>query len=191
VGAEFTQQNHRGVLYDDPTGVRAAAPSFLSVNGVTYMFYEQGDRLNARIAYAVESAAPVESVTLDNTSAGVTVTGAWTASTGVAGYYGTNFLHDGNAGKGTKTVRYTPRLAGGTYRVYARWTAHANRATNTPFVISGGGGAVTVFQNQRVTGGQWVLLGNYAFAPGTSGYVQIGTGGTNGYVAADAVRFER
>jgi hypothetical protein len=42
-----------------------------------------------------------------------------------------------------------------------------------------------------VNGGQWVLLGTYTFAAGSSGYVQLGTAGTDGYVIADAVKFER
>lgn len=37
------------------------------------------------------------SVVVDNTDAtGVTVTGAWVASTGLAGYYGSNYLQDNN-----------------------------------------------------------------------------------------------
>jgi hypothetical protein len=205
VGPAFDRQTRRGVLYEDPSGLRAAAPSFISADGLMYMFYEQGPRLDARIAWAAQTGlapqptpvptatpVPVETVILDNTAAsGVTISSGWTASTGVAGYYGTNFLHDGNAGKGTKTVRYKPNLKGGTYRVYARWTAHANRATNVPFTIVRSQGSSTVIQNQRVNGGQWVLLGTFTFAAGSSGYVQIGTAGTDGYVVADAVKFER
>jgi hypothetical protein len=205
VGPAFDRQSHLGVLYDDPFGLRAAAPSFVSVGGFMYMFYEQGPRLDARIAWAVQSGVappptptptstprPVETAIVDNTAAtGVATTGTWTASTGVAGYYGSNFIHDGNTGKGTKTVRFAPTVAGGTYRVYARWTAHANRATNVPFTIVASQTSTTVLQNQRVNGGQWVLLGTYTFAAGSSGYVQIGTAGTNGYVVADAVKLER
>ena len=207
VGASFDHQTHLGVLYDDPSGLRAAAPSFISANGRMYMFYEQGPRLDAKIAYAMQRDAtatprprptptatsqPVENVILDNASAtGVSLTGTWTASTAVSGYYGSNFLHDGNAGKGTRSVRFTPTLQGGSYRVYARWTANANRASNTPFTISGSGGTTTVVQNQRTNGGAWILLGTFTFSAGSSGYVQVGNAGTNGYVIADAVRFER
>ena len=43
--------------------------------------------------------------------------------------------------------------------------------------------------NQRTNGGQWNLLGAYPFSAGTEGYEMIGTAGTAGYVAADAMRF--
>jgi hypothetical protein len=197
VGVDFNQESHLGVLYDDPTGARAASPTFLSVGGVTYMFYEQGDRLDARIAYAVEGTPTPrprpggQDVILDNNSSGVTVTGTWTASTGAGGYYGSDYLHDGNTGKGTKTVRFTPTLAGGTYNVYGRWAAHSNRATSAPFTVRHSGGTTVVSRDQRVGGGQWVILGTFTFAAGTGGYVQVGTTGTDGYVVADAVRFQQ
>jgi hypothetical protein len=201
VGAEFNQQLHLGALYSDPTGLRAASPSFITVSGTTYMFYEQGDRLDAKIAYAVESATPtprvrstprstprprptsrprpsLQNVILDNGGGGVAATGGWTASTGASGYYGANFLHDGNTGKGTKTVRYAPTLAGGTYNVYARWAAHENRASNTPFAIVHAAGATTVNRDQRTSGGQWVLLGTFTFSAGTPPPVAAAHGST-------------
>jgi hypothetical protein len=190
VGSSFDHQTHLGMLYHDPTGVRSAAPSFISVDGTTYMFYEQGPRLEGRIAYAVETSK--QSTILDNNSpGGVTITGAWTTSTATGGYYGSNYLHDGNTGKGSKTVRYTPNLAGGTYKVYAKWSAYSNRATNVPFTIVHSGGSTTVTKNQQLNGGEWVLLGTYTFAAGSSGYVRIGTIGTNGYVVADAIWFDQ
>ncbi len=56
VGAGFNLENHLGVLYDSTSGSpdegRAASPTFYTTGTKMYMFYEQGDRLGARIAYA-------------------------------------------------------------------------------------------------------------------------------------------
>jgi hyaluronate lyase len=41
-----------------------------------------------------------------------------------------------------------------------------------------------------MNGGEWNLLGTYSFAAGTGGSVTIANDGTNGYVVADAVKFE-
>ena len=70
-------------------------------------------------------------IIVDNADAtGVTVIGSWTASSATAGFWGVDYLHDENADKGTKSVRFTPDLpAAGEYDVQLRWTAHTNRAT--------------------------------------------------------------
>ncbi len=56
VGAEFDQENHLGVLYNSTSGApdngRSAAPTFYTSDNTMYMFYEQGGRLSAKIAYA-------------------------------------------------------------------------------------------------------------------------------------------
>jgi hypothetical protein len=114
--------------------------------------------------------------------------GTWTASAANAGYYGTGYLHDGNASKGTKSMTFTPQIPlAGTYPVFLRWTADANRASNVPVTISHTAGTSTVTVNQRTNGGAWFLLGNFPFAAGSAGYIRIDTTGTDGYVVADAV----
>ena len=138
--------------------------------------------------------APV-AVTVDNdntnniggSTAGTT--GDWGTSTGT-GNHGGNYYHDKDAGKGTKTVVFTPNLpSAGDYEVLVWHTTHANRATNVPVDINGSGGTSTVTVNQQANGSQWYSLGTYAFAAGTGGNVTIRTTGTNGYVVADGVRF--
>lgn len=133
---------------------------------------------------------PAEVVMDDADASGVTITGAWTSSTFDPNYYGTDYLHDGNTGKGAKSVTFTPTLpVAGSYEVFARWTAGSNRASNTPIAIAYVGGTANVQVDQRSNGGVWVSLGIYSFAAGTGGSVTIGTTGTTGYVIADAVRF--
>ena len=130
-------------------------------------------------------------VILDNLSPGVTTTGAWTSSTNTAGFYGTDYLHDGAAGKGTKTVQFTPTLSAGTYEVFAYWPAAGTRFNAVPFAITHAGGVQNLLVNQQATAATWVSLGTYTFNGGTSGNVLIATTGTSNYVIVDAVKFVR
>jgi hypothetical protein len=77
----------------------------------------------------------------------------------------------------------------GEYEVYIQYCAHANRASNVPIDIYHSQGVSTVNVNQRINGGQWNLLGGWRFFVGESGYAIVRTGGTDGYVIADAFRF--
>lgn len=52
VGEDFDREDHLGVFYESSTGLRSAAPSFITEGDTMYMFYELGHRLNATIAYA-------------------------------------------------------------------------------------------------------------------------------------------
>jgi alpha-tubulin suppressor-like RCC1 family protein len=131
-------------------------------------------------------------VVLDNAAAsGVTLTGRWFASTGAPGYYGTNYLYDDPALRGTSSARFAPSLpVAATYAVYLRWReSAATLASNVPVTITHSGGTASRTLNQRVNGGGWVLLGLWDFPAGTTGAVTLGTTGVNGYVIADAVRF--
>lgn len=141
------------------------------------------------VADAVRFVRLAEEIVDNNDLSGVTLTGSWTASSS-AGFYGTNSLHDGNAGKGSKSVRFTPTLMETrNYEVYVWWTSHSNRATNVPIDIVSASGTTTTQVNQQIDGGQWVSLGVFPFLAGTSGSVLVRNAGTTGYVVADAARF--
>jgi hypothetical protein len=129
-------------------------------------------------------------ITVDNADAtGVSLTGVWTSSTGTPGYYGSDYLLDGNTGQGTKSVRFTPSIpVASNYEVFARWTAASNRSSQVPITITHGGVSEAVTVNQRLNGSQWISLGTYSFAVGTTGSVLIGNTGADGFVTADAVR---
>lgn len=121
---------------------------------------------------------------------GVVINGSWTLSDTDNGYWGDTYLDDGNSGKGSKTVAFTPTLPQrGDYRVYAWWPASANNATDTPMTVNYAGGSTTVYANQTQNGGQWVLLGTWNFDAGTNGSVIVSDAGTSGHVIANAVRF--
>ncbi|MFB9273778.1 glycoside hydrolase family 9 protein [Cohnella cellulosilytica] len=146
------------------------------------------------IADAVKFEPVFDAVIVDNRDIdNVSIVGAWTSSNAGTGKYGPDFLQDGNADKGAKSVTFTPELAefgSGTYRVYAMWSSHDNRASNVPVDIVHADGTATVTLNQKTGGGVWLLLGTYRFETGAPGSVTVRTDGTNGYVVADAVKFE-
>ena len=121
---------------------------------------------------------------------GVTIVGPWTGSSSISGYYGANYLTDGNTNKGLSSLTHAPTLPqSDTYQVYARWTANPNRATNVPIDIIHPAGTNTVYVDQTQQNGQWVLLLITNFAAGTAGKVRIRNTGTTAYVIADAVQF--
>jgi hypothetical protein len=138
-----------------------------------------------KLTYGTEAATDI---IVDNSDAVAQPVGAWVESSATAGYYGANYLHDGNTNKGTKTVRYTPTLpTAGSYGVHLRWSQHTNRSTTIPVTITYNGGTFTTNVNQRVNGGTWNLLGTFPFTAGSTGNLLIGTGtATNGFVIADA-----
>ena len=124
---------------------------------------------------------------------GVARTGTWAPSTYVSGYYGRDYLTDGNTGKSVlKKVRFNPPLAvSGAYAVYARWTTGTNRATNVPVDIAVPSGTTRKWINQQSNNGVWYSLGTYTFNSGSSGAVTISNEGANGFVIVDAIKLER
>lgn len=135
---------------------------------------------------------PGGGIIVDNNDTGnVTVTGTWTSSTSVTGYYGSNYVTDNNEMKGSKSFRFTPSIpTEGDYDVFLRWTTNANRPTNVPVDVTFDGGTQTYTVNQQNNNGTWVLLGRKHFKAGTGGSVLIRTTGTEGFfVIADAARW--
>jgi hypothetical protein len=75
----------------------------------------------------------------------------------------------------------------GQYELYARWTAHPNRATDATYTVRHDGGETQVTVNQQANGAKWNLLGTYSFTQ--SGAYQITlTDQADGYVIADGLR---
>jgi hypothetical protein len=132
-------------------------------------------------------------IIMDNTAAsGVTLTGAWTPATTVPGYWDSNYVHDGDAGKGTKTARFTPTITdAGDYEVFVLWTGRSINASSVPVTVTHAGGSDTIPVNQTTGNGEWFSLGVHPFAAGTAGNVLISNTGTTGRVVVDAVRFHK
>jgi hypothetical protein len=138
-------------------------------------------------------AAGAPEVIIDNSDASaVTVTGTWLASSARPGFHGADYLHDDNAGQGTKEVffRIAPPSAG-PCRVFLRWAADANRASNVPVEVRHAGGVAVHSIDQRSHGGRWNALGIHTFSGAPGEGLTIKTTGANGYVIADAVGFLR
>jgi RHS repeat-associated protein len=139
-----------------------------------------------------EPLAQIEPVTIlppdilvDNPQA--TFTGTWATSTSITGFYGANYrTHAKGTGK-NKAVWTLNVPTTGTYQVYARWVAASTNASNAPFTVKYSGGSKAISVNQRASGGQWMLLGSFAFTAGTAGSVTL-TDNANGTVIADAVK---
>ncbi|WP_049903525.1 golvesin C-terminal-like domain-containing protein [Halococcus agarilyticus] len=135
---------------------------------------------------------PVEAIVDNADSSGVTVTGTWQTSTWADDYVGSDYLHDGDAGKGSKSVEFTPDLQeGGTYDVSIYWNTTDSRASSVPIDVAYDGGSNTVTVDMTTNGGQWNVIGSYDFTAGTGESVTVRNDGTSGYVIADAVKFER
>ena len=128
-------------------------------------------------------------IAVDNLDTGnVTITGTWTSSTSIAGFYGTNNLFDLTTTG--KSVRFQPSLpVSGRYDVYLRWTSHTNRATNTSVEVVDSVGTNIFKVNQQLNGGTWFKLRSFDFVAGTTGSVAVLNTGANGTVIADAVLF--
>jgi hypothetical protein len=135
--------------------------------------------------------APVDELTVDNLDgpARVQIVGSWASSVSVAGFQGSDYLHDSNTGKGSKSVTFIPTVtSAGRYEAFIRYTASSTRATNVPIDVVHAEGVATRRINQQINGSQWYSVGTYAFATGTSGRLTVRNAGTAGFVVADAVR---
>ena len=136
------------------------------------------------------AAGGTNGIIVDNSEAGATIAGEWESSASVAGYWGINYLHDLNTGKGAKSVTFTPDLPeAGAYKVYLRWTAHSNRAADAPVEIVHAGGRQSLTVNQTLSNGVWVYLLTTNFNAGTHGRLVLRNDNTSGYVVADAARW--
>lgn len=91
-----------------------------------------------------------------------------------------------NAPPNTATWAFTP-VDSGTHKVYARWTAHPNRATNAHYEVTGNYQTQTHEMNQQQNGGEWQLLGQYDFSANNIYPIKL-TDQANGYVIADAIK---
>ena len=124
---------------------------------------------------------------VDNTDPGTSAVGTWTAGTGVAGFWGANYQSH-PAGSGSESFTWPLTIpAAGSYKVFARWSASANRTNVARYTVNHAGGAAVVMVNQQGDGGQWNLLGTFTFNAGNT-TVRL-SDQANGVVIADAVKF--
>ncbi|TKG93807.1 FAD-dependent oxidoreductase [Puteibacter caeruleilacunae] len=127
-------------------------------------------------------------VILDNTDSSVEIIGEWTSSSHTGGYYGSNYIHDGNTGKGEKSVVFNlPIEESGLYHIYTKYTTGDSRSTKTPFVINHQDGSTEVLINQKENNGMWVKLGTFSFDAADNNTVTVSNENTDGHVIVDAI----
>jgi len=137
--------------------------------------------------------APVDIVVDNRDTAHVRLRGRarWSLSSSSDSHYGNDYLHDQAAGKGKKSIRFTPELpSAGEYDVYI-WYPHSDVYYDdaVPVDVIHSGGIDTITIDESTPGGDWAYLGNYTFDAGAGGGVLVYTEGTDQYVVADATRW--
>ncbi len=126
----------------------------------------------------------------DPAKARIEVSASWTASTSVAGYYGTGYFFNRvePVSDGASFWFFLPSAA--TKTVDAWWTAAGDRSTSTPFIAFDADGTKlgTANVNQQGGGNRWNTLGTYAFKAGWNRVVVSRWTGADGVVIADAIQ---
>ena len=145
------------------------------------------------VKFIVADPASLLGIVVDESSA--ELVGEWQYSTHTPPYVGLGYLHDMKAGKGAKSVTFTPALPkAGWYEVRLAHCYNVRRATNTPVTIHHADGDTTLRINQQeepAHGRLFRSLGMFRFEAGRAGWVRVSTEGTaaDKVVVADAVQF--
>lgn len=140
---------------------------------------------------------PAAQIVVDNNNANNNAASArfeasttWQATTGTAGYYGSNyqFASTSPISDGATFWFYLPAAA--TRSIDAWWTAGTNRSATAPFVAYNASGTEVgrVSVNQQTNGGAFRAIGTWSFSAGWNKVV-LSRWTTEGYVViADAIR---
>jgi len=178
------------------TAAAFAIDDNVPVQQVNYQKLSAGLRADGQLLTWQSSTGGTNGIIVDNADPNVVITGAWNVGAN-AGFWGGSYIHDVNAGKGTKSVKFPVTLpTNGTYEVDAWWVAEPNRATNAPFYIVQAAGTTRVLVNQVNSSGGWFKLLTTNFNAGAGASVTISNTGTlidstHGYVIAAADRRDR
>ncbi len=145
------------------------------------------------VRFIVADPASLPGIVVDETAA--ELVGEWQYSTHTPPYVGLGYLHDMKAGKGSKSVTFTPTLPkAGWYEVRLAHCYNVRRSTNAPVTIHHAEGDTTLRINQQEEPAHERLfrsLGKFRFEAGRAGWVRVSNEGTepNKVVIADAVQF--
>jgi len=102
--------------------------------------------------------------------------------------WGPNHRSNVMLGGGSDRAGWTFEVPSGTYEVYAWWFASSWRPHDVPYTVIHAGGETTVRVDQTLNGGQWNLLGVWAFEGLGTVYVSDDCETGERGVVADAVR---
>ena len=145
------------------------------------------------VKFIVANAASLPGIVVDEMDA--ELVGEWQYSTHTPPYVGLGYLHDMKAGKGSKSVTFTPELPkAGWYEVRLAHCTNVRRSTKTPVTIHHADGDAKVIINQQQEpehGRLFRTLGTFRFEAGRGGWVRVSNEGTEAdkVVIADAVQF--
>lgn len=145
------------------------------------------------VKFIVADAASLPGIVVDEMDA--ELVGEWQYSTHTPPYVGLGYIHDMKAGKGSKSVTFTPTLPkAGWYEVCLAHCYNVRRSTKTPVTIHHADGDAKVVINQQQEPEHDRLfrtLGTFRFEAGRSGCVRVSNEGTepDKVVIADAVQF--
>ena len=145
------------------------------------------------VKFIVADPASLPGIVVDETAA--ELVGEWQYSTHTPPYVGLGYLHDMKAGKGAKSVTFTPTLPkAGWYEVRLAHCYNVRRSTKTPVTIHHADGDTTVRVNQQEEpkeGHLFRSLGTFRFEAWRGGWVRVSNEGTEAdkVVIADAVQF--
>ena len=103
-------------------------------------------------------------------------------------HYGYGHHYNRQVGTGSDTATWSFSLPWpGEYRVYAWWAEGSEKPTDVPYTVNHLGGSTTIPVNQQVNGGQWNLLGTFAFQQ--QGSVGLSDDASSGQkIVADAIK---
>ncbi len=126
---------------------------------------------------------------IDHTDDECQVSGAWDVIEEEDSYYHDSLVADG--GDDSMTVTWTPDLPReGAYEVYVHYLDGEDFTSEAQFVVSHDEGETEREVDQQTGGGEWHRLGNFTFAEGTEGSVQlVNTAQTDEKISADGVKF--
>ncbi len=145
------------------------------------------------VPFIIADPTTLPGIVVDETSA--ELQGEWQYSTHTPPYVGLGYLHDMKAGKGRKSVTFTPDLPkAGWYEVRLAHCYNVRRSTRTPVTIRHADGEFALRVNQQGEpehGRLFRTLGTFRFEAGRAGWVRVSNAGTeeNKVVIADAVQF--
>lgn len=145
---------------------------------------KDGQRLAWQEDPPVRSTRQLSGWVVDDSAA--KATGGWDRGT-LTPVYGPGYIHDGNNGKGEKSVTFEANVPEpGDYQVKLLYVAGENRSTKTPVMVSVGDVKKEIVVNQRERDGIGKSLGIYRIEDAVT--VKVSNRETDGFVVVDAVR---
>ena len=119
--------------------------------------------------------------------------GDWKSSSRYPPFIGGGYLHDGNEGRGEKTLSFSPKLpVAGRYEVRVAYSGAPSRATRVQVSVLHADGEDLVYFKQSTEareGLSFATIGTWRFESSGQNFVMISNAGAESYVTVDAVQF--